>query len=97
MTMRRRADLWGWRARLTGAVTLLLAAALPAAGQSTGERTNSPVCERSSAPCLTYTHPNHANCGTRGGPGCRKANGSCAAWRDGYAPSCRQLGRMTGS
>lgn len=56
--------------------------------------TESPSCVRSLATCLDYTHPNHANCGTRGGPGCRKLNGQCAAWRDGFVPSCSARRRL---
>jgi hypothetical protein len=39
--------------------------------------------------CADYDDPYHHGCGSRGGPGCRKANGHCAAWRDGFAPDCR--------
>ena len=41
------------------------------------------------AQCVFYDDPFNANCGTRGGPGCRKENGRCAAWREGFAPDCR--------
>jgi hypothetical protein len=30
-----------------------------------------------------------SGCGCRGGPGCRKADGSCASWRDRVVPDCR--------
>jgi hypothetical protein len=39
--------------------------------------------------CALYDDPIHHGCGSRGGPGCRKANGHCAAWRDGFAHDCR--------
>ena len=39
--------------------------------------------------CVMYDDPRHHGCGSRGGPGCRKDNGHCAAWRDGFAPDCR--------
>ncbi|WP_439596891.1 hypothetical protein [Falsiroseomonas sp.] len=81
--------------RCWSAPCLLLAgllAAGPALGQAAAPRTDAPACQSVAAPCLHYTHPNHRNCGTRGGPGCRKAKGSCAAWRDGYTPSCARTG-----
>jgi hypothetical protein len=70
---------------------LALALLLPAATLAREPRQTSiaPACVASSAACLDYRHPNHANCGTRGGPGCRKADGRCAAWRDGFTPHCR--------
>jgi hypothetical protein len=39
--------------------------------------------------CANYDDPYHHGCGSRGGPGCRKADGRCAAWRDGFARDCR--------
>ncbi len=69
-----------------------LAAASPGMAQVLGPTTQAPACEATGATCLVYQHPNHRNCGTRGGPGCRKANGQCAAWRDGYVPDCTRLG-----
>jgi hypothetical protein len=39
--------------------------------------------------CAEYDDPYHHGCGSRGGPGCRKDNGHCAAWREGFARDCR--------
>ncbi len=44
--------------------------------------------------CADYDDPYHHGCGRRGGRGCRKANGHCAAWRDGFAPDCRAKPRQ---
>lgn len=76
---------------------LLLCALVGAAGTATARDTTplpgmaatAPHCVAVPQDCVAYQHPNHANCGTRGGPGCRKPNGQCAAWRDGYTPNCR--------
>lgn len=50
------------------------------------------VCTVAPTSCLNYDDAFHRNCGSRGGPGCRKAGGQCAAWRDGFTPDCRALG-----
>lgn len=39
--------------------------------------------------CVLYDDPVHRGCGSRGGPGCRKSDGRCAAWRDGFLRDCR--------
>jgi hypothetical protein len=64
----------------------LLLIAAPDAAQTPS--TDSPVCTREPACCLTYRHPNHRTCGSRSGPGCRRADGRCAYWKDGYTPDC---------
>ena len=39
--------------------------------------------------CVLYNDPRHKRCGSRGGPGCRKADGHCASWNDKVARDCR--------
>lgn len=85
------------RARL---VALLLAVPLArplqaqAAGSSfsapgMGNKGDGPAACIQGPDCADYDDPYHHGCGSRGGPGCRKDNGHCAAWRDGFARDCR--------
>ena len=76
-------------------VVVLLLAAIPALAQTTG-RPGSGVpgdgpasCIAAPPNCAVYNDPIHRGCGTRGGPGCRKANGHCASWNDKVAQDCR--------
>jgi hypothetical protein len=45
------------------------------------------------ANCTLYDDPRHKGCGSRGGPGCRKENGRCAAWHEHFVPDCRMQSR----
>ena len=82
--------------RLALLIPLLLACSWPARAQPAplafpgmGAAGAGPAsCVRSEA-CALYDDPFHAGCGARGGPGCRRANGRCAAWREGFARDCR--------
>ena len=56
--------------------------AYPAPGM--GNKGDGPAACIQGPPCVDYDDPYHRGCGTRGGPGCRKDNGHCAAWRDGF-------------
>jgi hypothetical protein len=49
------------------------------------------------ATCTLYDDPRHHGCGSRGGPGCRKENGRCAAWREHIVPDCRMQARHNGT
>ncbi|MBC7637739.1 MAG: hypothetical protein H7251_19305 [Acetobacteraceae bacterium] len=77
------------------AVLLLLAfatqaVAQPAARPGGGAAGDGPTSCISAPPdCVVYDDPIHRGCGTRGGPGCRKANGHCASWNDKVARDCR--------
>ena len=46
-------------------------------------------CVAAPPDCVLYNDPRHARCGSRGGPGCRKADGHCASWNDRVARDCR--------
>jgi hypothetical protein len=79
-------------------MALATALALPAGAQPAGADYPAPgMGHKGEGPatcivgpdCANYDDPYHHGCGSRGGPGCRKANGHCAAWRDGFAPDCR--------
>ena len=77
---------------------LLAGAAFPALAQTgslpgMGQAGDGPAaCLAASATaktCVFYDDPRHHGCGSRGGPGCRKANGRCAGWREHLVPDCR--------
>ena len=79
--------------RLVLLLILLLpmsALAQTAAKPGAGEAGDGPAtCVAPPPDCVLYNNPNHRNCGTRGGPGCRKPNGHCAGWADHVARDCR--------
>jgi hypothetical protein len=77
---------------------LLAGAAFPALAQSgpwpgMGDAGDGPLACLAAPPagqsCVFYDDPTHHGCGRRGGPGCRKENGRCAAWRERVVPDCR--------
>lgn len=73
-------------------LVLLVLAAAPALAQSPGRGAagDGPAsCVAAPPDCVLYNDPIHRGCGTRGGPGCRKANGHCASWNEKVARDCR--------
>jgi hypothetical protein len=82
--------------RMLLAGALWAGAAVPASAQQICQASPSPA--RTTTQCLLYpdfTPPRGdrecRGCGCRGGPGCRKADGRCAAWRDRVVPDCRAI------
>ncbi len=80
------------------ALPLAMGLAMPVGAQTAGSTYPAPgMGQKGEGPatcikgpdCATYDDPYHHGCGSRGGPGCRKDNGHCAAWRDGFARDCR--------
>jgi hypothetical protein len=76
------------------ALPLALSLAMPLAAQAVGSAFPAPgmgnkadgTAARIKGPdCADYDDPYHHGCGSRGRPGCRKDNGHCAAWCDGFA------------
>jgi hypothetical protein len=76
-------------------IVVVLLAAIPALAQTTGRPGSGAAgdgpasCVAGPSACVVYNDPIHRGCGTRGGPGCRKANGHCASWNDKVAQDCR--------
>ncbi len=75
------------------AVLMLAMLNTTAAGQGrpgSGQPGDGPAsCVAAPPDCVLYNDPRHARCGSRGGPGCRKADGHCASWNDRVARDCR--------
>jgi hypothetical protein len=79
---------------LSFAVPLAMPLGARAAGSSypapgMGQKGEGPSACIKGPDCAEYDDPYHHGCGSRGGPGCRKDDGRCAAWREGFARDCR--------